>query len=75
MQSKNELIKLIETGEKADVELKKSENGLNKDIYESVCSFNNRNGGHLILGVLDLDVVRRTKKITKNSNLPHGHGE
>lgn len=75
MQSKNELIKLIETGEKADVELKKSENGLNKDIYESVCSFKNRNGGHLILGVLDLDVVRRAKKITKNSNLPHGHGE
>lgn len=49
----DELIKLIEAGEKADVELKKSENGLNKDIYESVCSFNNRNGGHLILGVVD----------------------
>lgn len=34
----DELLKLIEAGEKADVELKKSENGLNKDIYESVCS-------------------------------------
>lgn len=48
-----ELKKLISTGEKIDVEFKKSENGLNKDIYESVCSFNNRNGGHLFLGVMD----------------------
>ncbi len=49
----NDLKKLIQTGEKTDVEFKKSENGLNKDVYESVCSFNNRNGGHLILGVID----------------------
>lgn len=48
-----ELKKLISTGEKIDVEFKKSENDLNKDIYESVCSFNNRNGGHLFLGVMD----------------------
>lgn len=49
----DELKKLIQTGEKVDVEFKKAEYGLNKDIYESVCSFNNRNGGHLILGVVD----------------------
>lgn len=48
-----ELKELICTGEKIDVEFKKSENDLNKDIYESVCSFNNRNGGHLFLGVVD----------------------
>lgn len=48
-----ELKKLIDTGEKIDVEFKKSENDLNKDVYESVCSFNNRNGGHLFLGVVD----------------------
>ncbi len=42
-----ELKKLINTGEKIDVEFKKSENDLNKDVYESVCSFNNRNGGHI----------------------------
>ena len=48
-----ELMKLINMGEKIDVELKKSENDLNKDIYESVCSFNNRNGGHLFLGIID----------------------
>lgn len=48
-----ELKRLINTGEKIDVEFKKSENDLNKDVYESVCSFNNRNGGHLLLGVVD----------------------
>lgn len=53
-----ELKKLIDTGEKIDIEFKKSENDLNKDVYESVCSFNNRNGGHLFLGIVD-----ETKKI------------
>ena len=48
-----ELKKLIYKGEKIDVEFKKSENDLNKDIYESVCSFNNRNGGHLFLGIIN----------------------
>lgn len=33
--------------------IQKSENDLNKDIYESVCSFNNRNGGHLFLGIIN----------------------
>lgn len=47
------IIKLIKTGEKIDVEFKKSRDKLNKDLYESVCSFNNRNGGHIILGVED----------------------
>ena len=42
----DELKELINQGEKIDVEFKKSENELNKDVYESVCSFNNRNGGH-----------------------------
>ena len=38
-----ELKDLINTGEKIDIEFKESENNLNKDIYETVCSFNNRN--------------------------------
>ncbi|MCM1087355.1 MAG: putative DNA binding domain-containing protein [Muribaculaceae bacterium] len=48
-----EIKKMINTGEKIDVEFKKSENNLNRDIYESVCSFNNRNGGNIILGIED----------------------
>lgn len=49
----NELKKIIESGEKINVEFKLSENDLTKDVYQSVCSFNNRNGGHIILGVVD----------------------
>ncbi len=50
---REEMIKLIHTGEKIDVEFKRAENKLNKDVYETVCSFNNRDGGHLFLGVAD----------------------
>ena len=48
---KKALLKLIKTGEKIDVELKTSRTDLTKDVYETVCSFNNRDGGHIILGV------------------------
>ena len=48
-----DIISLIKQGEKIDVELKLSEKGINKDIYDTVCSFNNRDGGHIILGVED----------------------
>ena len=52
MDSK-EIKQLIQNGEKIDVEFKESNNTLPKDIYDSVCSFNNRNGGHILLGVSD----------------------
>ena len=46
-----ELIKKIETGEKIDVEFKKAERALNKDVYETVCSFNNRIASCIIQSV------------------------
>lgn len=49
----DELKQLIFKGEKIDVEFKRSRNDITKDVYDSVCSFNNRNGGHIFLGVLD----------------------
>jgi ATP-dependent DNA helicase RecG len=48
-----ELRKLITTGERIDVEFKRSRNEINKDVYDTVCSFSNRNGGHIFLGVKD----------------------
>ena len=48
-----ELKGIIQNGEKIDVEFKKSQNDIPKDVYETVCSFNNRDGGHLILGIVD----------------------
>ena len=44
---------LIQTGEKIDVEFKESKHDLSKDVFDTVCSFNNRNGGHIFLGVND----------------------
>ena len=47
------LIELLTGGEGINVEFKQSRNKLNKDVFESVCAFLNRNGGHLFLGVED----------------------
>lgn len=49
----NEIKKLIQHGEKIDVEFKESRDALTKDVFDTVCSFNNRNGGHILLGVND----------------------
>lgn len=51
--TEREIKKLIKNGEKINVEFKESKETLTKDLYDSVCSFNNRNGGHIILGVND----------------------
>ncbi len=45
--------KLINQGEGINIEFKESKNKLNKDVFESVCAFLNRIGGHLFLGVKD----------------------
>lgn len=48
-----EIKKLIQNGEKRDVEFKESKSSLTKDVWYTVCSFNNRNGGHILLGISD----------------------
>jgi ATP-dependent DNA helicase RecG len=50
---KAHLAKMIAQGESISVEFKKSRTHLNKNVFESVCAFMNRNGGHLFLGVED----------------------
>ncbi len=45
--------KIIAHGEGLKIEFKKSKTNLNKNVFETVCAFLNRNGGHLILGVED----------------------
>ncbi|MGI6383212.1 MAG: RNA-binding domain-containing protein [Tissierellaceae bacterium] len=52
------------------MEFKESKNKLNKDVFDTVCAFLNRNGGHLFLGVkddgtitgIDEDAIDRIKK-------------
>ena len=65
-----ELLKLIHGGENIRVEFKKSTDDITKDVYDTVCSFSNRDGGTIILGVKDNgtilgiapDAVDRIKK-------------
>jgi ATP-dependent DNA helicase RecG len=45
--------KLLAEGESLTVEFKECVNELNNSVWETVCSFSNRFGGHLILGVSD----------------------
>ena len=47
------LKQIIDGGESITVEFKQSKGKLNKDVFETVCTFLNRNGGHLFLGVRD----------------------
>ncbi len=48
-----ELLKLIQGGENIQVEFKKSTTEITKDVYDTVCSFSNRDGGIILLGVKD----------------------
>lgn len=50
---KGRLLELISLGEGLNIEFKQSRNKLNKDVFDSVCAFLNRNGGHLFLGLDD----------------------
>lgn len=49
----HELSQIFANGENRTIEFKKSTNDITKDVYETVCSFSNRDGGHIFLGVKD----------------------
>lgn len=44
---------ILDVGETIAVEFKRCGNGIESDVYETVCSFLNRFGGDLFMGVLD----------------------
>ncbi len=52
-----EVLELIKNGESITVELKKSTHEITKDVYDTVCSFANRDGGHIFLGIKDNGVI------------------
>ena len=49
----SKILDTIKIGEGLKIEFKESKNKLNKDVYESICAFLNRNGGEVFLGVKD----------------------
>lgn len=49
------LEELLAAGEGFTVEYKECINGLNDSVFETVCSFSNRYGGHILLGVKEIN--------------------
>ena len=49
----NTIKSILKIGETIAVEFKRCGNGIENDVYESICSFLNRFGGDLFMGVLD----------------------
>jgi ATP-dependent DNA helicase RecG len=58
MINRNKIKALIQQGESINIEFKTARNQLNKDVYETVCAFLNRNGGTLLLGVNDSGEIK-----------------
>jgi len=48
-----EIKNIISQGEGMNIEFKKSTTDITKDVYETVCAFSNREGGHILVGVKD----------------------
>jgi ATP-dependent DNA helicase RecG len=44
---------LLDSGEGFTIEYKKNESKLSSDVFETVASFSNRYGGHILLGVVE----------------------
>ncbi len=49
----SKILNTIKKGEGIKVEFKESKNKLNKDVFDTVCTFLNRSGGEILLGVKD----------------------
>ncbi len=46
---------LLDSGEGYTIEYKKNENKLSSDVFETISSFSNRYGGHILLGVIEVE--------------------
>ncbi|MFZ5573014.1 MAG: helix-turn-helix domain-containing protein [Thermodesulfobacteriota bacterium] len=76
--NEHQIRELIRKGEGIDLEFKTCRNQLNRDVYETVCSFLNRHGGTILLGVqdsghvqgIDSDAVAQVRKdfVTATNN-------
>ena len=49
------LEELLQDGEGFTIEYKECVNALNDSVFETVCSFSNRYGGYILLGVREID--------------------
>ena len=73
------LKQIISHSESTEIEYKKSQTELARNVYESICAFLNRKGGHVVLGadddgtILGIDpgkVQRQIDTLAKDMNNP-----
>ena len=56
---------LLDSGEGFTIEYKKNESELSSDLFETVSSFSNRYGGHILLGVIEIKQgIHKVGKVT-----------
>ncbi len=55
---KERIRQLLKDGESRTIEFKEARSRLNRDVYDTVCSFLNRDGGDIALGVTDGGTVQ-----------------
>lgn len=60
---------IIARGEGLEVEFKKSRESLSRSVFETICSFLNRKGGHILLGVADNGKIEGVKEDTLQEQL------
>lgn len=60
---------IIAQGEGVEVEFKKSRASLSRSVFETICSFLNRRGGHILLGVADNGKIEGVKEDTVQEQL------
>ena len=74
------ITKLLQQGEGLTVEFKRAKDKLPETLFDTICAFLNRNGGTVLLGVLDNGIIngvdpanaeRMLKEIITTSNDPH----
>jgi ATP-dependent DNA helicase RecG len=53
MEMREKLINALKTGESVNIEFKSCTNKISLSVYDTICSFSNRSGGLIILGVDD----------------------
>jgi ATP-dependent DNA helicase RecG len=59
--------KIIKQGESNKVEFKEATFEIPRSIYETVCAFLNANGGEILLGVKDNEIIEGVAKDSVNN--------
>src|ERR1035437_10894778 len=66
---KKNVMSIIAEGEGLEIEFKESYDALSRTVFETICAFLNRKGGHILLGVADNGTIKGIKEETIQSQL------